>query len=191
MKCGLTTAKYDRLTQLVLQRKIRKYAANIEKCEIYQMQNRQDYPYSLRLYLIREFFEHLNYEKRMRLGILDGATLEHQDLIALVRQYYDRMNYLTIFSTEPDVYRELAEEAWEQYGLAITITQRDEELKMCDCILDCTMTPLHRKVRCKKGCFYFFVWGNYDKIRSLRIAAEAAKIDSCANVLDRAFHNKV
>lgn len=200
------TKKWDFFTKSWIDRKIKKYVRRIEDgevndgevndgqdtvCEIYQMKYRQDYPYSLRLYFAEAFFENLNYGKRTRIGIVEGDTLRRQDIIAFLRRYYDKMNFLIIFSKERSEYRELVEDAWEQYGLAVTVTSSLGELSFCDYILDCTKMPFEGNIRCRKGCFFFSILGDQKKIRSLRKAGSEMTFDSCANILDRTFHNKV
>lgn len=160
-------------------------------CDIYQMKHRQDYPYSLRLHFAENFLEELNFGKRTRIGIVEGDMLNRQDLTALIRRHYDKMNFLTIFSREGAGYRELVEDAWEQYGLAITVTASFGELALCDYVLDCTRMPFEGNIRCRKGCFFFSLLGDQKKIRSLRKAGGEMTFDSCANILDRTFHNKV
>lgn len=160
-------------------------------CDIYQMKHRQDYPYSLRLHFAEDFLENLNFGKRTRIGIVEGDTLRRQDLIALLRKCYDKINFLIIFSKEREEYRELVEDAWEQYGLAITVTASFGELAFCDYVLDCTRMPFEGSIRCRKGCFFFSILGDQKKIRSLRKAGGEITFDSCANILDRTFHNKV
>lgn len=160
-------------------------------CTIHEMQYKQDYPYSLRLYCIRDFFEQLNWGKKTRIGIIEGNTIKRRDLIGLLRQYYDRMNYLTVFSGEKAAYNEFVEDAWDQYGLAVTVTNSLREMELCDYILDCTMMPFSAGIRCRKGCRFFSIYGDREKIRSLRKAGEGVNFDSCAGILDRAFHNKV
>lgn len=160
-------------------------------CDIYQMKHRQDYPYSLRLRFAEDFLENLNFGKRTRIGIVEGDTLRRRDLIALLRRCYEKMNFLTIFSREGAEYRELVEDAWEQYGLAVTVTASFGELALCDYVLDCTRMPFEGNIRCRKGCFFFSVFGDQKKIRSLRKAGSEITFDSCANILDRTFHNKV
>lgn len=160
-------------------------------CDIYQMKHRQDYPYSLRLHFVEDFLENLNFGKRTRIGIVEGDMLRRQDLIALIRRCYDKINFLIIFSKEGAWYKELVEDAWEQYGLAVTVTASLGELEFCDYVLDCTRMPFDGNIRCRKGCFFFSVFGDQKKIRSLRKAGGEITFDSCANILDRAFHNKV
>lgn len=160
-------------------------------CDVYRMKNRQDYPYSLRLHFAERFLENLNFGKRTRIGIVEGDTLKRRDLIALIRNCYDKINFLTIFSREGAEYRELVEDAWEQYGLAITVTPSFGELAFCDYVLDCTRMPFEGNIRCRKGCSFFSLFGDQKKIRSLRRAGGEISFDSCANILDRAFHNKV
>lgn len=160
-------------------------------CDLYQMKYRQDYPYSLRLHFAEDFLKNMNFGKRTRIGIIEGDTLRRQDLIALIRRFYDKINFLIIFSREGGRYRELVEDAWEQYGLAITVTASFGELAFCDYVLDCTRMPFESNIRCRKGCFFFSIFGDQKKIRSLRRAGEEITFDSCANILDRSFHNKV
>jgi hypothetical protein len=191
MKCGWKTLKGNRLTQWILHTKMKNHAAKMENCQIHEMKDKQDYPYELRLYLANRFLENISYEKKMKLGILDGPALKRQDLIRMLSRQCDRLNYLTVFTKAPEAYRELAEEVWEQYGLAMIITEHYDALCLCDYVLDCTVTPFHGKNCCKKGCIFFYIWGDFSKLRSLRQTTEGAIIDSCANILDRAFHNKV
>ena len=155
------------------------------------MQTEQDYPYGLRLHFVRNFMAHIVFDRRTRIGVIEGNALMRKDLITLLRQYYDRMNYLTIFSKEPDGYVELAEDAWEQYGLAVTVTANMEELRFCDYILDCTTLPFEDRIVCRKDCIFFAVCAEQKKIRSMRKMGEHVKFDSCFANLDRAFHNKV
>ncbi|MBP3459772.1 MAG: hypothetical protein J6K58_11250 [Lachnospiraceae bacterium] len=160
-------------------------------CRIHEMQYKQDYPYSLRIYFVQDFFEHLNWGKKTRIGIIEGDAIKRRDLILMLRQYYDRMNYLTVFSREKAAYDEFAEDAWEQYGLAVTVTDSLREMELCDYILDCTMMPFAAGIRLRKGCRFLSVYGDREKIRSIRKAGEGVNFDSCAGILDRAFHNKV
>lgn len=160
-------------------------------CDVYQMKHRQDYPYSLRLHFAEDFLEKMNFGKRIRIGIVEGDMLRRRDLIALIRRCYDKINFLIIFSKEKARYQELVEDAWEQYGLAITVTASFGELAFCDYVLDCTRMPFESNIRCRKGCFFFSIFGDQKKIRSLRKAGGEITFDSCANILDRAFHNKV
>ncbi|MBD5540862.1 MAG: hypothetical protein HDR00_06650 [Lachnospiraceae bacterium] len=202
MESAPETGKGDFFTKRWIDWKVKKYVRKMEEeetesegdervCDIYQMKHRQDYPYSLRLRLAEDFLEKLDFGKRTRIGIVEGDTLKRQDLIALIRGCYDKMNFLTIFSREGVQYRELVEDAWEQYGLAITVTASFGELAFCDYVLDCTRMPFEGNVRCRKGCFFFSLFGDQKKIRSLRKAGGEITFDSCANILDRAFHNKV
>lgn len=210
------TKKLDFFTRKWTDWKIKKYAGKIEEggrrngafgntngekkendgkedkvCDIYRMKYRQDYPYSLRLYFAERFLENLDLGKRTRIGVVEGDTLKRKDLIAMLRNCYDKMNFLTIFSREGAEYRELVEDAWEQYGLAVTVTPSFGELALCDYVLDCTRMPFAENIRCRKGCSFFSVFGDRKKIRSLRRAGGEITFDSCANILDRAFHNKV
>ncbi|MGN0132238.1 MAG: hypothetical protein ACI4AA_07355 [Lachnospiraceae bacterium] len=186
------TVKGSRLAQYCVRRKIKRYAsAMTSDCKIHEMDSEQDYPYSLRLYFIWDFFEHLNFGKRTRIGIIEGNAISRRDLIALIRQYYDRMNFLTIFSKEPAAYGELTEDAWKQYGLAVTVTGNLKELELCDYILDCTVLPFEGSMKCRKGCSLFSVCADQKKIRSVRKMGGNIRFDSCAANLDRAFHNKV
>lgn len=208
------TAKGDRLTKLWLGwrkenfiRKMRTEKRTTEEkgeegriweraengiiCTIHEMQYKQDYPYSLRLYFVREFLENLKFGKKTRIGIIEGNSVKRRDLIMILRQYYDRMNYLTVFSREKAAYDEFVEDAWEQYGLAVTVTNSLKEMELCDYILDCTMMPFTAGIKCRKGCSFFSVYGDREKIRSLRKAGEGVNFDSCAGILDRGFHNKV
>lgn len=198
MKSMPETPKANLFTQIWLQQKIRKYILKMEDraqedmiCHTYEMEHRLDFPYSLRLYSAWDYLEHLNFGKRTRIGIIEGNAISRKDLIALIRRYYDRMNYLTIFSREMTAYEELADDAWEQFGLAVTVTGSLKELEYCDYILDCTVMPFEEGIRCHKGCSIFSVCGNQRKIRSIRKMGEGIRFDSCANILDRAFHNKV
>lgn len=199
MKSKPETSKGNRFTQIWLQRKIRKYILNMENdgnqekmvCRTYDMEHRQDFPYSLRLYGAWDYLEHLNYGKKTRIGIIEGNAISRSDLIALIRQYYDKMNYLTIFSQEISAYEELADDSWEQFGLAVTVTGSLKELEFCDCILDCTVLPFEAGFKYHKGCSIFSICGNQKKIRCIRKAGGNVRFDSCANILDRAFHNKV
>ena len=202
------TGKGDFFTKKWIDWKVKKYVQKIEEgreecesgsaivredkvCDIYEMKHRQDYPYSLRLHFAEDFLENLNFGKRTRIGIVEGDTLRRQDLIALLRRCYDKINFLIIFSKEGAEYRELVEDAWEQYGLAITVTASFGELAFCDYVLDCTRMPFESNIRCRKGCFFFSIFGDQKKIRSLRKAGGEITFDSCANILDRTFHNKV
>lgn len=202
MESAPETGKGDFFTKKWIDWKIKKYVRKIEEketenegdekvCDIYQMKHRQDYPYSLRLRLAEDYLENLNFGKRTRIGIVEGDTLRRRDLISLIRRCYDKINFLIIFSREGAEYRELVEDAWEQYGLAITVTASFGELAFCDYVLDCTRMPFEGNIRCRKGCFFFSIFGDQKKIRSLRKAGEEITFDSCANILDRAFHNKV
>lgn len=202
MESAPETVKGDFFTKKWIDWKVKKYVREIEKegrenggdekvCDIYQMKHKQDYPYSLRLRLAEDFLDKLNFGKRTRIGIVEGDTLRRQDLIALLRRCYDKINFLIIFSKEGAEYRELVEDAWEQYGLAITVTASFGELAFCDYVLDCTRMPFEGNIRCRKGCFFFSLFGDQKKIRSLRKAGGEITFDSCANILDRAFHNKV
>lgn len=211
-------AKGDGIVQWRIGRKIKKFAAEMETsgflkeegtamqesedglgqeypvkivCNTYEMASDQDYPYSLRLYFAWDFFERLTFDKRTRVGIIEGNALSRRDLIALIRQYYDRMNYLTVFSKEPAMYQELAEDAWEQFGLAVTVTKSMGEVKLCDYILDCTVLPFEDRAACRKGCRFFSIYAGQKKIRSIRRMGGNVRFDSCAASLDRAFHNKV
>lgn len=191
------TVKGDFFTKKWIDWKIKKYVKKIgdagtdKVCDIYRMQHKQDYPYSLRLHFAEDFLENLDFGKKTRIGIVEGDTLRRRDLIALLRKCYDKINFLVIFSREGAEYRELVEDAWEQYGLAITVTASLGELAFCDYVLDCTRMPFENNIRCRKGCFFFSVFGDQKKIRSLRRAGEEITFDSCANILDRSFHNKV
>lgn len=202
MESAPETGKGDFFTKKWIDWKVKKYVRKIEEeetenegdekvCDIYQMKHRQDYPYSLRLRLAEDFLENLNFGKRTRIGIVEGDTLKRRDLISLIRRCYDKINFLIIFSREGAEYRELVEDAWEQYGLAITVTASFGELAFCDYVLDCTRMPFEGNIRCRKGCFFFSIFGDQKKIRSLRKAGDEITFDSCANILDRAFHNKV
>lgn len=210
MESAPETRKGDFFTKKWIDRKVKKYVKKIKEgkekydkedgreeretdkvCDVYQMKHRQDYPYSLRLHFAEDFLENLNFGKRTRIGIVEGDTLKRQDLIALLRRCYDKINFLIIFSGEGAEYRELVEDAWEQYGLAITVTASFGELAFCDYVLDCTRMPFEGNIRCRKGCFFFSIFGDQKKIRSLRKAGGEITFDSCANILDRAFHNKV
>lgn len=213
MESAPKTGKGDFFTRKWVERKVKKLVREIEKnesgkdgerrgkekeeggqdnvCDVYRMKNRQDYPYSLRLHFAEAFLENLDFGKRTRIGIVEGDTLKRRDLIALIRNCYDKMNFLTIFSREGAEYRELVEDAWEQYGLAITVTPSFGELAFCDYVLDCTRMPFEGNIRCRKGCSFFSLFGDQKKIRSLRRAGEEISFDSCAHILDRAFHNKV
>lgn len=174
-----------------IQRYIRRYHTDTSVESLYEMKTAQDYPYSLRMFFAKGFVESIHYGKRVHIGFIEGNALKRKDLIQLVRQHYDKVNYLTIFSKEADAYRELIEDAWEQYGLAITVTRRYESLQLCDYILDCTILPFEEKMNCRKGCFFFSLNMEKDKMRSIRKIGEEIRIDSCAASLDRAFHNKV
>lgn len=195
------TGKGDFFTRKWIDWKVKKYVQKIEEgeeegrtdkvCDIYQMKHRQDYPYSLRLHFAEDFLENLDFGKRTRIGIVEGDTLRRRDLIALIRRCYDKMNFLTVFSKEGAEYRELVEDAWEQYGLAITVTASLGELALCDYVLDCTRMPFEGNIRCRRGCSFFSLFGDQKKIRSLRKAGGEITFDSCANILDRTFHNKV
>lgn len=191
------TGRGDFFTKRWADWKIKKYMREIEKektdtvCDVYRMKYRQDYPYSLRLHFAENFLENLDFGRKTRIGIVEGNMLGRQDLIALLRSCYDKMNFLTIFAKDGEFYRELVEDAWEQYGLAITVTPSFGELAFCNYVLDCTAMPFDGNIRCGKGCFFFSLLGDQKKIRSLRKAGGEITFDSCANVLDRAFHNKV
>ncbi len=216
MESAPKTGKGNGIVQWQIERKIKKFAVKIEAgapvreqetveaednrgqeypvkivCNTYEMTSDQDYPYSLRLYFAWDFLEQVTFDKRTRIGIIEGNALSRRDLIALIRQYYDRMNYLTVFTREPAMYRELAEDAWEQFGLAVTVTKSMGEVKLCDYILDCTLLPFEEHTPCRKGCRFFSVYAGQKKIRSIRRMGENVKFDSCAASLDRAFHNKV
>lgn len=202
------TGKGDFFTKKWIDWRVKKYVQRIEAgeevckrgnsiagedrvCDVYRMKHRQDYPYSLRLHFAEDFLENLNFGKRTRIGIVEGDTIRRQDLIALLRRFYDKINFLIIFSKEGARYQELVEDAWEQYGLAITVTASLGEMAFCDYVLDCTRMPFEGNIRCRRGCFFFSIFGDQKKIRSLRKAGEQITFDSCANILDRAFHNKV
>lgn len=209
MKSVPRLLKGDAIVQWLTGRKIKKFAMEIQSgknpeeeaaereyplkivCNLYEMSSDQDYPYSLRLYFAWDFFEHLTFDKRTRVGIIEGNALARRDLIALIRQYYDRMNYLTVFSKEPAMYQEVAEDAWEQFGLAVTVTKSMGEVKLCDYILDCTILPFEDRTACRNGCRFFSIYAGQKKIRSIRKMGENVRFDSCAASLDRAFHNKV
>lgn len=203
MESAPETGKGDFFTRNWIERKVKKLVRKIEEekaereagqdkvCDVYRMKNRQDYPYSLRLHFAERFLENLDFGKRTRIGIVEGDTLKRRDLIALIRNCYDKINFLTIFSREGAEYRELVEDAWEQYGLAITVTPSFGELAFCDYVLDCTRMPFEGNIRCRKGCSFFSLFGDQKKIRSLRRVGGEISFDSCANILDRAFHNKV
>lgn len=158
------------LLRLIVKWRIQRFSLKLggSAVEIYEMKDGQDYPYSLRIYAAKEFLEKINIGKRTRIGIIEGGALKRRDLIALLRQKYDRMNYLTVFTKEADAYRELAEDAWEQLGLAVTITSSLKELELCDCILDCTRLPFDGKLKCKQGCFFFSLYADQKKMRSIR-----------------------
>lgn len=187
--------KGDFIARMWIQWRLQKYAHRYETEEsvgiLHKMKTDQDYPYSLRLSFAREFMERIYFGKRIHIGFIEGNALSRKDLISLIRQYYDKINYLTIFSKEADAYRELVEDAWDQYGLAITVTKRYESLRLCDYILDCTVLPFEGRWICRRGCTFFSLCGDRDKKRSVRKMGEGVRFDSCATSLDRAFHNKV
>ena len=174
-----------------IRRYIRRYDTDTSVGSFYEMKSAQDYPYSLRMFFAKEFVEGIYYGKRVHVGFIEGNALSRKDLIGLIRKHYDKVNYLTIFSKEPDVYGELVEDAWEQYGLVVTVTGCYESLQFCDYILDCTVLPFEEKINCRKGCAFFSLSMERDKMRSARKMGEGVRFDSCAASLDRAFHNKV
>ena len=159
--------------------------------EIYRMQDKQDIPYELRLYFAGQFVEGITPLKRTRLGIIEGEALKRTDLIAILRRYYHHFNHLTVFSREPEAYREFAEDAWEQYGLAITVTGAYGELEFCDYVLDCTDSSFRQEGTFGKGAHIFSIYKDRKKIRRLRKSGVYLTWDSCFDILDRVFHNKV
>lgn len=185
--------KGEWLAQWLIGRRVREFAENYETpaCKLHEMTSGQDYPYSLRLYLASDFWAHIAFGRRTHIGVIDGDALAKRDIIALIRQSYDKMNYLTIFSDEPAAYQELAQDAWEQFGLAVTVTKSLRETAFCNYILDCTTEPAPERIVCPKGCFFFAVCTGAGKMRNIRRMGEDIRFDSCAASLDRAFHNKV
>lgn len=159
--------------------------------EIYRMEDKQDIPYELRLYFAGQFLEGITPLKRTRLGIIEGRALKRTDLIALLRRCYHRFNHLTVFSREPKAYQEFAEDAWEQYGLAVTVTGAYGELEFCDYVLDCTDSSCRQDGTFGKGAHIFSVYKDRKKIRRLRKSGIYLTWDSCFDILDRVFHNKV
>lgn len=193
MKDYPLTSHRNVLLRFLLKRRMQQFSLKLGESagEIHEMEDGQDYPYSLRIYAAKEFLEKINIGKRTRIGVIEGSALKRRDLIALLRQKYEQMNYLTIFTKEADAYRELAEDAWEQLGLAVTITSSLRELELCDCILDCTRLPFDGKLKCKQGCFFFSLYTDQQKIKRIRGGGAGLHYDSCRSVLDRAFDNKV
>lgn len=167
------------------------YGAEQNRCKIYKMEEEQDYPYSLRLVLVEDFIQKIHYGKRVHVGFVEGDALSRKDLITFIRVCCERINYLTVFTKDAEAYREVAEDAWQQYGLAITVTQSYAGLSLCDYVLDCSVLPFSHGITCRKGCIFYSVWGDRDKIRSVRRMGDGIRFDSCAASLDRAFHNKV
>lgn len=179
--------------QRLLKRRMKRWLGDetAPVCKCYEMSCGQDYPYGLRLSFTKKFWEHIPFHKRTHVGIIDGDALKRKDLIDLIRQSYDRMNYLTIFSKEPEAYRELIQDAWEQLGLAVTVTASLRETVLCDYILDCTTAPFAQRLSCRNGCCFFSVYAGREKSRSIRRLGNGIRFDSCHASLDRAFHNKV
>lgn len=196
-------SKWDAPAKLWIQYRLHHHIKQYEKKEgiaqgqqevysvLYEMKNNQDYPAILCFHFAEEFMEQIHYGKRIHIGFVEGNALGRREMIQLIRQYYDRVNYLTVFSKEPEAYEELVSDAWNQYGLTIVITRRLESLRFCDYILDCTVLPFEGKWECRKGCFFYSLYCDKDKIRSLRKMGQSVRFDSCTSSLDRAFHNKV
>ncbi len=187
--------KRNVIARFLLDMKLRKlkkiYETEQSCCQIHRMKEEQDYPYSLRLFLVDEFMQQIRYGKRVHIGFVEGSALMRKDLIAFVRICCARINYLTIFTKEAEAYTEAVEDAWQQYGLAITVTQSYAGLSLCDYVVDCSVLPFSYGITCRKGCIFYSVWGDRDKIRSVRRMGEDIRFDSCTASLDRAFHNKV
>lgn len=158
---------------------------------LYEMKREQDYPVSLRYQLATEFLDKIRYGKRIRLGFVEGDALGRKDMVRLIRRYYDRINYLTVFTKEPEAYGELCDDAWEQYGLAVTVTSGEKELAFCDYVLDCTRVSFFQNVQDVGQVSFYSVYLDRDKIKYFRKMGDKVTVDSCVACLDRAFHNKV
>ena len=182
--------QFSKLAAVFTDWKIQKFMKDAQ-WEIYRMQHKQDIPYELRLYFAGRFLEEITPLKRTRLGIIEGEALKRADVIALLRQCYQRFNHLTIFTQESGAYKEFAEDAWEQYGLVVTVTGAYGELEFCDYVLDCSGFSLKQRITFGKEAHIFSIYRDRKKIRRLRKSGTYLTWDSCLDILDRVFHNKV
>lgn len=153
--------------------------------EVYHLPEKKVRPTEVTSFCVSVFLEQINYEKNTMLGIIDGEVLNYKIWVKLLRRYLDKINGLMIISDKPERFVELYRDAWEQQGLAITLTNNKKELAFCDYVIDCSEGLMTEKIMFRKPCLYLMLSEQRKKSRQLCMQNKKLRIVGCVNFCEK------
>ena len=174
------------LLRRILLMKQKKYLRTLGMVtEVYHLPDKKVKPPEVASFCVFEFLEQITYEKNTILGIIDGGVLDYKIWVKLLRRYLDKINGLMIISDKPERFVELYRDAWEQQGLAITLTKNKKELAFCDYVIDCSDRLMTEKIMFRKPCLYLMLSEHRKKSRQLCMQNEKLRIVGCVNFCEK------
>lgn len=181
---SLRVAKW--ILRRILLMKQKKYLRKLGMItEVYHFPEKKVRPPEVTSFCVSFFLEQINYEKNTMLGIIDGEVLDYKVWVKLLRRYLDKINGLMIISDKPERFVELYRDAWEQQGLAITLTRNKKELAFCDYVIDCSEGLMTEKIVFRKSCLYLMLSEQRKKSRQLCMQNKKLRIVGCVNFCEK------
>lgn len=153
--------------------------------EVYHLPDKKVKPPEVVSFCVSVFLEQIKFEKNTMLGIIDGEVLDYKIWVKLLRRYLDKINGLMIISDKPERFVELYRDAWEQQGLAITLTNNKKELAFCDYVIDCSEGLMKEKIIFRKPCLYLMLSEHRKKSRQLCMQNKKLRIVGCVNFCEK------
>lgn len=135
---------------------------------------------SLYLFLKRECV----FRKNTKVFVADNSEVE---TLQLLFPYCCNLNYLYFMTEDKERTDSLADELYEESGLAITVTSKAESACEADIIIDLKEEFRMKPSDIKRGCIYFDGCGDARKAKSIRNARSDVTYISSRNYLDRAL----
>lgn len=159
---------------------LKKYAIDSTTCQLKDSSSKPPLIYSV---CIDEFLKQIKYEKNTVLGWVDGDLLDYKIWVRLIRRHLAQINCLMIVSNMPERFVELCHDAWEEQGLAITLTHNKKELCFCDYVIDCSGELFDERVVFRKPCRYLMLSEQRKKKKQLKLHNRDLQMIGCSHFL--------